>query len=113
MKKTLPSHKSLLQKLNGGLLYLLGFSVDAQYEDFRMLCGQSEIHIHIDNGGVRCVIVKTLDCGIVLSRSIMFTFRLWKIYKPPYPPSYGLNSTTTILLNSGSRWGLLNDPTSN
>ena len=22
----------------------------------------------------------------------------WKRYEPPYPPSYGLNSTTTVLL---------------
>ena len=23
---------------------------------------------------------------------------LWERYEPPYPPSYGLNSTTTVLL---------------
>ena len=25
----------------------------------------------------------------------------WKRYEPPYPPSYGLNSTTTVLLKEG------------
>ena len=51
------------------------------------------------------VMVKTMDCGIIVGSSysscaIMFTFGQipWLRYKPPYPPIYGLNSTTTVLL---------------
>ncbi len=49
--------------------------------------------------------VKAMDCGTVVSE---FEFQsryyvhfrtntLDKRYEPPYPPSYGLNSTTTVL----------------
>ena len=47
------------------------------------------------------VIGKALDCGIVVSE---FVFRSlldkypWKRDEHSYPPSYGLNSTTTVLL---------------
>ena len=42
-------------------------------------------------GGGPCgVMVKAMDCGIVVSE-----FVLQSHY---YPPSYGLNSTTTVLL---------------
>ena len=36
----------------------------------------------------------------VNSRAITFTFGQipWERYEPPYPSSYGLNSTTTVLL---------------
>ena len=49
--------------------------------------------------------VKAMDCGIVykrvripvaLLRSLSDKY-LWERYEPPYPPSYGLNSTTTVL----------------
>ena len=52
------------------------------------------------------VMVKALACGIIVSK-----FKLQLLYyvnfrtntvgkgmNPPYPPSYGLNSTTTVLL---------------
>ena len=54
----------------------------------------------------RGVMVKEMDCGIVRKRvrTQVALLRLlsdkypWERYEPPYPPSYGLNSTTTILL---------------
>ena len=57
-------------------------------------------------GGPRGVMVKVMDCGIVVSEFVLQSryyvhFRantLWERYEAPYPPSYGLNSTTTILL---------------
>ena len=47
-------------------------------------------------GCPRGVIVKAMDCGIVV-RSLSGKYP-WERYEPPYPPSYGLNSTTTALL---------------
>ena len=52
------------------------------------------------------VMVKALDCGIIVSGFelqsryyVHFQANiLGKGMKPPYPPSYGLNSTTTVLL---------------
>ena len=56
-------------------------------------------------GGPRGVMVKARDCGIVVrssysSRAITFTFGQIPLgrYEHPYPPTYGLNSTTTVLL---------------
>ena len=59
-------------------------------------------------GGCPCGgMVKAMDCRIVVSK---FEFQLryyvhfrtnkysWERYEPPYPPTYGLNSTTTLLL---------------
>ena len=54
----------------------------------------------------RGVMVKAIDCGIVVSEFVLQSryyihFRAknpWKRYEPPYPPSYVLNSTTTVLL---------------
>ena len=57
-------------------------------------------------GCPRGVMVKAMDCGIVVSE---FEFQsryyddfrvntIWERYEPPYPPSYGLNSTTAVLL---------------
>ena len=34
---------------------------------------------------------------VTLLRSLSDKY-LWERYEPPYPPSYGLNSTTTVLL---------------
>ena len=57
--------------------------------------------------GPRGVMVKAMDCGIVVSEFVLQSryyihFRantLGKGMNPaPYPPSYGLNSTTTVLL---------------
>ena len=50
----------------------------------------------------RGVMVKAIDCGIVvrefaLLRSLSGKYP-WERYDPVYPPSYGLNSTTTVLL---------------
>ena len=46
--------------------------------------------------------VKAMDCGIVrtpvtLLRSLSGKYP-WERYEPPNPPSYVLNSTTTVLL---------------
>ena len=57
-------------------------------------------------GCPRGVMVKVMDCGIVrkrvrtpvaLLRSLSDKYP-WERYEPPYPLSYGLNNTTTILL---------------
>ena len=34
---------------------------------------------------------------VALLRSLLGKYP-WERYEPPYPPSYGLNSTTTVLL---------------
>ena len=64
---------------------------------------------HILNDSMGCprgVMVKTIGCGIVVSefvtpvapvRSLSEKYP-WERYKPPYPSSYGLNSTLTVLL---------------
>ena len=53
-----------------------------------------------------CVMVKAMDCGnrnkrdrtpVTLWRSLSVKYP-WERYEPPYPPSYGLNSTTSVLL---------------
>ena len=57
-------------------------------------------------GCPRGVMVKVMDCGIVVSEFVLQSryyvhFRantLGKGIEPPYPPSYGLNITTTVLL---------------
>ena len=57
-------------------------------------------------GCLRGVIVKAMDCGIVVSEFVfqshyLVHFRVNTLGKgmiPPYPPSYRLNSTTTVLL---------------
>ena len=38
--------------------------------------------------------------NISISGSLLMSLRKypWERYEPPYPPSYGLNSTTTVLL---------------
>ena len=55
----------------------------------------------------RGVMVKAMDCGIVVREFVLQSryyvhFRANTLGKgmtpPPYPPSYGLNSTTTVLL---------------
>ena len=57
-----------------------------------------------EKGCPRGVMVKAMDCGIVvreflLLRSLSGKYT-WERYEPPppYPPSYGLNSTTTVFL---------------
>ena len=57
-------------------------------------------------GSPRGVMVKAMDCGIVVPEFVLQSRYLrslsgkypWERYEPPYPPSYGLNSTTTVLL---------------
>ena len=57
-------------------------------------------------GCPRGVMVKVMDCGIVIREFVLQSryyvhFRpntLGKGMNPLYPPSYGLNSTTTVLL---------------
>ena len=52
------------------------------------------------------VMVKAMDSGIVVREFVLqsgYYFHFWgkypwERYEPPYPPSYGLNSTTTVLL---------------
>ena len=43
------------------------------------------------------VMVKAMGCGIVVCEFVLQS-RYYVHYEPPYPPSYGLNSTTTVLL---------------
>ena len=45
---------------------------------------------------LRGVMVKAMDSGIALLRSLSGKYP-WGRYEPPYPPSYGLNSTTTVI----------------
>ena len=54
-------------------------------------------------GCPRGVMVKAMDCGIVVSMFELHVLSLsgnypWERYEPPYPPSYALNCTTTVLL---------------
>ena len=52
------------------------------------------------------VMVKAMDHGIVVSKFVLQLQLLcsllgkypWERYEHPYPPSYGLNSTTTVLV---------------
>ena len=42
-----------------------------------------------------------MDCGIVVSEFVLqsrYYVHFRNGMNPPYPPSYGLNSTTTVLL---------------
>ena len=57
-------------------------------------------------GCPRGVMIKAMDCGIVVREFVLQSQLLrslsgkypWERYKPPYLPSYGFNSTTTVLL---------------
>ena len=56
----------------------------------------------LGGGCPRGVMVKAMDCGIVV-REFLLELRYYvhfqaNMYELPYPPSYGLNSTTTVLL---------------
>ena len=61
---------------------------------------------YVTGGGPRGVMVKAGDYGIVVREFVLQSryyvhFRtntLAKGMNPPYPPNYGLNSTTTVLL---------------
>ena len=70
---------------------------------FDLLVYQSLLFIQcqILRGCPRDVMVKAMDCRIVVSgflfRSLSGKYH-WERYEPPYPPSYGLNSTTIVLL---------------
>ena len=58
--------------------------------------------------------VKAMDCGIVVSEFKQQSCYLhsvsdkypWERYEPPYPQSYGLNSTISVLLE-GWLWHLI------
>ena len=53
---------------------------------------------NIYGGCPRGVMVKAMECVIVaLLRSLSDKY-LWERYEPPNPPSYGLSSTTNVLL---------------
>ena len=102
-----------------GIVILLPFSMlnpfllFGNYINFRINCIRQEYLIqykcvqtmdyynrHINfRGCPRGVMVKATDYGIVVAllRSLSGKYP-WERYKPPYPPSYGLNSTTTVLL---------------
>ena len=57
----------------------------------------------IFEAGCPCgVMVKAMDGRIIVAllHSLTGTYP-WERYEPPYPPSYGLNSTTTVLLEGG------------
>ena len=66
----------------------------------------TNVSLDVRGGCPRGVMVKAMDCGIVVREFVLQSryyvhFRantLGKGMNPPYPPSYGLNSTTTVLL---------------
>ena len=74
--------------------FMMGLSVSSLSKNYLRRCPP------------RGVKVKVMDCGIVVSEFVLQSryyvhFRannLGKSMNPPYPPSYGLNSTTTVLL---------------
>ena len=57
-------------------------------------------------GCPRGVMAKAIDCGIIVNESVLQSHyyvhfqanTLGKGMNPPYPPSYGLNRTTTVFL---------------
>ena len=64
---------------------------------------------HRDDGGCpHSVMVKVLDCGIVV-RKFKLQLRLlsekypWERYEPPYPFIYGLNGIMAVLLEGWIR----------
>ena len=79
---------------------ILDFSLPSQ------CCGVKCLNSSTNRGCPRGVMVKVMDCGIVISEFVLQSrfyvhFRantLGKGMKPLIPPSYGLNSTTTVLL---------------
>ena len=72
----------------------------------RYLNGTRNYGLFYSRGCPCGVMVKAMDCGIVVREFVpqsryYIHFRantLGERYEPPYPPSYGLNSTTTVLL---------------
>ena len=46
---------------------------------------------------LQCIYCKRVRTPVTLLRSLSDKYP-WERYEPPYPPSYGLNSTTTVLL---------------
>ena len=55
-------------------------------------------------GCPRGVMAQAIDCEIVVSEfefHSRYYAHLWVSYEPPYPPCFGLNSTSTVLLE---RW---------
>ena len=60
----------------------------------------------IEGGCPRGVMVKAMDCVIVVNEFELQSCQLRLLsekypcerYEPPYPPSYGLNSTTAVLI---------------
>ena len=81
--------------------------------DCCLLCGNSPLRKVImylyfngemlseKRGCPRGIMVKAMDCGVrspvELLRSLSDKYS-WERYEPTYPPNYGLNSTTTVLL---------------
>ena len=93
---------------NKSTIISLNLSFNKNYRGIMLLFNhiQKRNEVEIDWGCPRGVMVKAMDCGIVrkrvrtpvvLLRSLSGKYP-WKNYEPPYPPSYGLNSTTTVLL---------------
>ena len=70
-----------------------------------MVWSEGKDHIMDWGGGPRGVMVKAMDCGNVVCEFVhqsryyvhFWAKYPWERYEPPYPPSYGLNSTTTVL----------------
>ena len=83
------------------------FEVDS-IQHILPLCNHKALMTEL--GCPRGVMVKAMACGIVLSEFVFQSryyvhFRantLGESYEPLYPTSYGLNSTTTVLLGE---WG--------
>ena len=61
----------------------------------------SYVRYPLTGGCPRGVMVKVMDCGVrtPVARLCSLSGKyIWGRYKPPYPPSYGLNCTSTVLL---------------
>ena len=60
------------------------------------------IYSRSNKRGCPCgVMVKAMGCGIIVSEFLLQSLLgkyPWERYEPTYPPNYGLNSTTTVLL---------------
>ena len=71
-----------------------------------------KVYLKFPGGCPWDVMLKAVDCKIVVSSNSSCVLHslldkyTWERYDPPYPPHYGLNSTTTVL-HEGWLWHLI------
>ena len=90
------------------LAYSIGWSVLELFDngEFWQVVYNWLVFVSIFRWCHSAILVNALDCGIVVSKFKLqscYYVHFWantpgKGMKPSYPPSYGLNSTTTVLL---------------